>query len=868
MAIFPGPTFASSLSGASRRRLLRRRVCSAGLFLLAAAMAGAADPGRVSYAREVLPVLADHCFACHGFDAAKRKAGLRLDVVEGATARLESGVSAIVPGRPGESELIARIVSEDTEEAMPPAEKGQALTAAQRDVLRRWIEQGARYEAHWAYQAPQAGAPPEATKPTPGRLQPIDAFVRARLSDEGLTPAPAADRATLLRRVTFDLTGLPPSPLEVDAFLQDRRSDAYERVVDRLLASEHFGERWARWWLDLAHYADSDGYLQDFLRPVAWRYRQWVVDAFNRDQPFDQFTIEQLAGDLLPDATISQQMGTGFLRNTLSNREGGAELEEFRVNQVVDRTATVATTWLGLTMACAQCHDHKFDAISQREYYQLYAFFNSADEVNLDAPLPGEREAFAAAKPDHDRKRAALLAPRAAEIAALQEDWERMILFTESNPGVDFAWDRTLELLGLQWGQNLGEGQLEGLNLIKLPSERRIADQRDRLLDYFLATGARSYPEQFKALGLAELGKKLEALTRALPPVTRAPAMRTFPTPRPTHLHIRGDFRRPGPEVRPGTPAILPPLPSGAPDRLALARWLVAPEHPLTARVTVNRLWQELFGRGLVATAENFGVRGERPSHPELLDWLAFDFQRGRWSVKALLRQIVLTETYRQSSAARPELAARDPQNVLLARQVRLRLPGESVRDAALAASGLLTRTVGGPSVKPPQPASVSREGYRNLWQPSPGADRYRRGLYTFLQRTSPFAQFVTFDLPDTSRSCTGRARSNTPLQALNLLNDPVFLEAAAALADRVRREAGGTDAARLDRAFLLTLGRAPRAAETERLVAYLSQQRALFAADPAAERELMAEAPPGLEPAWVALASVLLNLDEFITRE
>jgi hypothetical protein len=282
----------------------------------------------------------------------------------------------------------------------------------------------------------------------------------------------------------------------------------------------------------------------------------------------------------------------------------------------------------------------------------------------------------------------------------------------------------------------------------------------------------------------------------------------------------------------------------------------------------VNRLWQELFGRGLVATAENFGVRGERPSHPELLDWLAFDFQRGRWSVKALLRQIVLTETYRQSSAARSELAARDPQNVLLARQVRLRLPGESVRDAALAASGLLTRTVGGPSVKPPQPASVSREGYRNLWQPSPGADRYRRGLYTFLQRTSPFAQFVTFDLPDTSRSCTGRARSNTPLQALNLLNDPVFLEAAAALADRVRREAGGTDAARLDRAFLLTLGRAPRAAETERLVAYLSQQRALFAADPAAERELMAEAPPGLEPAWVALASVLLNLDEFITRE
>ncbi len=831
--------------------------------LPSAHIANAADPVR--YNRDVLPILAEHCFVCHGFDKGHRKAGLRLDSAAGATEKLESGNQAIVPGKPDDSELVLRILSSDPNEIMPPPQVGKALSADQKETLKRWIQEGAKYEPHWAYVAPQRVEPPQIA----GSDQPIDRFVRARLAKEAVAPAPEADRATLIRRLSLDLTGLPPTPLELDAFLSDSRPDAYERVVDRLLASEHFGERWARWWLDLAHYGDSDGYLQDFLRPVAWRYRQWVVDALNRDQPFDQFTIEQLAGDLLPNATVSQRMGTGFLRNTLSNREGGADLEEFRVNQVLDRVATFGTTWLALTTGCAQCHDHKFDAISHVEFYQLYAFFNNADEANVNAPLPGERAAYEAARPEYDRKRAELLAPLAEKIAELQVEWEKKILYTEAHPNEDFSWDRTLELLGLQWGQNLGEGQLEGLNIIKTPIEQRTQDQKERLLDYFLRSPPPAYTTKFSELKLNELSAKLDALTKQLPVVTRAPAMMTFPTARTTHVHLRGEYLKRGEVVQPGTLAALPPLKAaGDVDRLALARWLTSPDHPLTARVAVNRLWQELFGRGIVGTSENFGVRGDRPSHPELLDWLALEFIREGWSVKAMLRQIVLSQTYRQSSAARPELANLDPQNKLIARQSRLRLSGESVRDAALSVSGLLNRNIGGPPVKPPQPASVSKEGYSNQWVTSPGADRYRRGLYTFLQRTSPFAQFVTFDLPDASRSCTRRERSNTPLQALNLLNDPVFLETAQALAGRVIREARGNDEKRLNHAFLLVLSRQPNTEEAQRLLAYLQQQRTLFATDPESARELSQEAAPGTDPAWIALASVLLNLDEFINRE
>ncbi len=388
------------------RRL--RAAAAAAALMMPGVDARAEVSAIVRYNQDVLPILAENCFACHGFDKAKRKAGLRLDLAEGATAELESGARAIVPGKVVESELIARIHTDDVEDLMPPKKTGKHLTPAQKETLRRWVEQGARYEPHWALLPPQRIEPPEVA----GAARPIDRFVRARLAEKKIAPAAEADRHTLIRRLSLDLTGLPPSPLEVDAFVNDARSDAYERVVDRLLASPHFGERWARWWLDLAHYADSDGYLQDFIRPVAWRYRQWVVEAFNRDLPFDQFTIEQLAGDLLPNATVSQTIATGFLRNTLSNREGGADLEEYRVRQVIDRAATTATTWLGLTFACAECHDHKFDAISQREFYQFYAFFNEADEVNIDAPLPGEREPWERAKAEYDRQRAELARAR------------------------------------------------------------------------------------------------------------------------------------------------------------------------------------------------------------------------------------------------------------------------------------------------------------------------------------------------------------------------------------------------------------------------------------------------------------------------
>jgi hypothetical protein len=436
----------------------------------------------VQFNRDVLPILAEHCFACHGSDTASRQAGLRLDQRACSTQELESGARAIVPGNVEESELWRRVTSPNPDLRMPPAEAAHKLAVAQLDTLRRWIERGAEYEPHWAFTKPKRIEPPDVA----GCDQSIDRFIRSRLAALGISPAPRAERATLIRRVTLDLTGLPPSPLEVDAFVSDSRAEAYELVVNRLLGSEHFGERWARWWLDLAHYADSDGYLQDFLRPVAWRYRQWVVDAFNRDLPFDQFTVQQLAGDLLPNATISQRIGTGFLRNTLSNREGGADLEEYRVNQVLDRTVTLGTTWLALTIGCAQCHDHKFDALSQREFYQLYAFFNNADEVNFNAPLPGERELYEAARKEYDRQRAELLVPIAARLAELQAAWEQKILHTEAHPGEDFAWDRTLELLGLQWGQNLGEGQLEGLAIIKTPVAQRTLDQQQRLQDYFL----------------------------------------------------------------------------------------------------------------------------------------------------------------------------------------------------------------------------------------------------------------------------------------------------------------------------------------------------------------------------------------------
>lgn len=726
-------------------------------------------------------------------------------------------------------------------------------------------------DPHWAYQPIRRPELPSVANEAWVR-RPVDRFVLAALEAAGVVPSPEAEPTTLLRRVTLDLIGLPPTPAEVRAFLRDHRPDAYERVVDRLLESPHYGERWARPWLDLCHFAESDGYLTDQLRPTAWRYRDWLIRALNQDMPFDQFTVEQLAGDLLPDATIDQRIATGFMRQTLSNREGGADLEEFRALQTVDRTSLLGTVFLGLTVECAQCHDHKYEEISQREFFELYAFFDNADEVNIDAPLPGELQPLLTALPTYVARRAELLAPVQAEIDELQKRWEQKLLAAYRRPGRDHVWDRQWELLGLVWGGGEGEGQLEGTQIVKLDWSRRAPIQQSRLLDYFLKSGEVIDPSAFARLQLGELSSQLENLRKTLPPVTRAPAMRQTQTPRTTHVHEGGDFRARGIAVRPNTPAVLPPLPEGGPpDRLALARWLVAETHPLSARVEANRAWQEMFGRGLVATSADFGTQGERPTHPRLLDWLAAKFRDGGWSRKQLHREIVTSAVYRQSSRSRRDID--DPDNRLLARQRGLRFSAEQVRDAALAASGLLSRRVGGPSVFPPQPESVADEGFDVDWPVSAGEDRYRRGLYTFTRRQAPYAQHVTFDGADPSRSCSRRQRSNTPLQALTLLNDPVFVEAAQALAGRALQSTNGRFDRCIEQIYLLCLGRGPHALEVKRLREYWEQQVGLFASDEVGARGML---PAPNDPdravreaaAWTSLCSVVLNSHEFITRE
>lgn len=732
-------------------------------------------------------------------------------------------------------------------------------------------------DQHWSFQPIRRPPLPVRQGGAPG-VNPIDDFVRAKLAAQGLPPSPEADRETLARRVTIDLTGLPPTPYQLQAFLADKRPGAYQRFVERLLASPRYGERWARPWLDLCHYGDTDGYLTDQLRPVAWRYRQWLIDALNDDLPLDQLTIQQLAGDLLPHPTNAQRIATGFLRQTLSNREGGAEPEEFRVLQVVDRVEMTAATWLGLTVGCARCHDHFYDDIPQRDFYQLYAFFNNVDEVNFDAPLPEQAGPYAAALPDYARRRRAAVDAVGPALDKLQEQWELRLLRAKRNPGEDAHWDRQWELLGLVWGGGKGEGQLEGVEIVKLPRSRRTQTQRDDLLDYFLRTPGDIDPQQFKQLKLSELRGRLNELRSGLPEMARAATVRHAQVVRATRLHVRGDFRQPGELVRPGTPSCLPRRRVVSRDhadlsstRLDLARWLVSTDNPLTARVMVNRMWEQLFGSGLVATSEDFGVRGEPPSHPLLLDWLAAELASQGWSVKSMHRLIVTSATYRQSSRPRPELQRADEENRLLGRQNSLRVPAEAVRDMSLAAAGLLSGKMGGPGVKPPQPLRVIMEAFDNkTWEPSDGEDRYRRGIYTFVIRTAPYAQGAIFDAPNPSRVCTRRERSNTPLQALTLLNDAVFFEAAQSLAARLIA-AGGSRDERIDQAFLRCLSRRPKSAERRLLHAYLDNFAAQLADDAAAKiaRGTHLERFQPREAAlWTGLASVVLNLHEFITRD
>ncbi|MGD1071861.1 MAG: PSD1 and planctomycete cytochrome C domain-containing protein [Bryobacteraceae bacterium] len=776
--------------------------------------------GKVDFARDIQPIFEQRCEGCHG--PKQHLAGLRFD-------DRESARRVILPGHAADSRLI-QMVKGATGKVMPPV--GAKLSGVQIATLTRWIDQGADWPSnatiapHWAW---QPVGHPSGT---------IDSFILARLAKENITPSPEADRATLLRRLSLDLTGLPPTPQETAEFLEDQRPDAWARQVDRLLASPHYGEKWARYWLDLAHYADSDGFEKDLERAWSWRYRDWVIDAYNRDLPYDRFVTLQLAGDEIPGATVEDRIATGFYRNTLTNRESGVDPREARFDQLVDRVGTTATVFLGLTLRCAQCHDHKFDPLKQRDFYRMLAYFNGADEANIEAPLPGEPGLYLRARPEYDRKRTALLAEY--DIPELQEQWEQDMVSAMDDPGKHTDWD--FQVTEMRSGFDHADRVLH-----TPPAERSELDRR-RLTARFIATpGPRVAADKALMAKLNELDTKLSALNKSFPALSMAYVMEDRADYGPAHIALRGDYKNPGAEVQPGVPEFLPGSDKPLPTRLDLARWIVAPENPLTARVAVNRIWQELFGRGLVSTSDDFGTQGDKPSHPELLDWLAGEYRNLGWSNKALIREIVLSSSYRRSSNARPDLEQKDPANALLARQSRLRLPAELIRDQALAVSGLLDTDVGGPSIKPFQPAGVAELGFGrkyNLWTESPGREKYRRGLYIHYQRSTPYPFLVNFDEPDSTLACTRRGVSNTALQALDLLNDPVFFEAAQALAHRIETEARGDFKARLDFAYRITLNRDPTDKETVRLAQLYEAQ------------------------SWEGVSRIILNLDEFITRE
>jgi hypothetical protein len=753
---------------------------------------------EINYSRDIRPILSAKCWHCHGPDAKARQGELRLDQQLSAHARRESG-TAIVPGFPEQSLLIQRIMDVDPEVHMPPVEQPRQLTAREVELLKRWVSQGGSYEKHWAFEPPVRPAVPAVSIPGLARNA-IDRFVLRQLALEGLAPSPEADRRTLIRRLSLDLTGLPPGPGAVDRFVSDAQPAAYERLVDRLLASPQYGERMALTWLDAARFADSGGYQGDILRSM-WLWRDWVIKAYNSNMPFDQFTIEQLAGDLLPAPTEAQRIATGFNRNHRINDEDGIVLEEFRVEYVADRVETTGTVWLGLTLVCAKCHDHKYDAITQQDYYRFFAFFNNITE---------EGRGHGNAPP--------LLRKLSASVKA--------------------------QIMGLD-------------EKISLEKEKET---------------------------LAALQKKRGQLLAAAPSVM---VMQEREVRRPTHVLIRGAYDRPGEIVQPGFLPVVTPVVNSRPsvqegetlNRLDLARWIMHPDNPLTARVVVNRYWRNYFGRGLVESLEDFGSQGVVPTNRELLDWLATEFVRTRWDVKGMQRLIVTSATYRQASVGSAELVRRDPENRLLGRAARFRLPAETLRDQALAAAGLLIRQVGGPSVKPYQPPGLWNElaSASRKYEQGKGADLYRRSMYTFIRRTIAPPAMTTIDAPNREICIMRRPRTNTPTQALVLMNDPQLVEAARALAElTLRGQVGQPDAAAVSRMLERVLARPGRRAELEILTRSLQHYRQRYRADPGAAEKMIAigESRPagGLEAvelaAWTVLANLVLNLDETLTRE
>lgn len=730
-----------------------------------------AQDAAPSFGRDVRPILSRHCFRCHGPDDAARQADLRLDQSEAATARRDDGGRGLVPSQPDQSLVWKRVTSEDPDLRMPPVEVSpHGVTEAERAVLRRWIEAGATYEPHWSFQPP-AEAPLPKLSANEAAVDPIDLWVRHALERKGLSPSEPAEPSVLARRVALDLIGLPPPGRTLEAYLADPTDAAFSSYVDGLLASPHFGEKWARYWLDLARYADTKGYEKDDRRTI-WPWRDWVIRALNDDYPLDRFSLEQLAGDLLPDARTEQRLATAFHRNTMNNDEGGTDDEEFRVAAVIDRTNTTFEIWMGLTLGCAQCHTHKFDPITHQDYYRVFAIFNQT----ADADQPDERPTLRVAVRSDGRA-----------VAPMDSGAEEV-----------------------------------GPSAIEVPILREVEASKRRR----------------------------------------------------SHRLVLGNFLSPADPVSPGLPRFLG-APASVTDRLALAQWLFSAQNPLTARVLVNRVWEQLFGRGIVATVEDFGTAGAYPTHPELLDHLAVEFRAQGFHLKRLLRTIVLSRTYRQSSTVRAA-DQRDPENVFLARGPRLRLDGEQIRDQALTASGLLNPRMFGPPVFPYQPPGLWKMIYSNDdWRTSPGSERHRRALYTFWRRTIPYASLETFDAPSREFCASRRLRTNTPLQAYVTLNDPAFTEAAQALA-RTTIETSDRDATRLDWMFQRVLVRRPLATELEDLTAHLAAARAWAKANPDAAKQVATDPlgplPAGPDPleaaAWTSLARVVLNLDAALTKE
>jgi len=991
-------------------------------FLLAGggAVADGAPPPP-DWNRDVKPILSQKCFACHGPDARARKAGLRLDVEADAVRPRAQGRRAVDPGNPRASILLERIHETDPSAVMPPPDTGKALSAAEKDVLRTWIDGGAVWKPHWSLIPPERPPLPRPSLEGWARNG-IDLFILERLEKEGLRPSPEANRARLLRRITLDLTGLPPEIHELEAFLADRSEDAYEKVVDRLLASKHFGERMALDWLDLARFADSDGYHQDIHRSM-WQYRDWVVRAFNDGKPFDEFTIEQLAGDLLPGATIEQKIATAFQRNTMSTTEAGADAEEYLSKYVVDRVSTTGTVWLGLTLGCAECHDHKYDPITQKDFYRLYDFYNQVPEKGLDAdpappflrvPSPAQSlelertsgrlaevstklEAALAARGASPDPEQALWESEAARVEAPELPWKAGTWslvgpFPETGAGaidVELPPESRLDLkdtyedgalawreepaikdgvvyrlpgeAGVYYFTRVLEGRSElsgsmrhrlwigGAGALKAwwngapvisrsgerwapqyqepaevdfrPGENRIlvkvANRLEAASIYFAAHEHAADPELggarkllakppaertaaesafVRRAFLARRDPEVRRLVRESADLTEAKAAldRSIPTirvmedmaePRATHLLLRGDYRARGERVASGVPAAIPPAEGPVEpgkkrlDRLDLARWLVHPRNPLVPRVLVNRWWQTLFGKGLVKASNDFGAQGDLPSHPELLDWLAVELVEKRWAVKPMLRMLVTSATYRQDSTWTPELLAKDPENRLLARMSRLRLPAETIRDTALAAAGLFDRTrePGGPSVRPYQPPRLWEDKGFQRYVQSRGADLYRRSLYVYRKRSVPSPLLTTFDAPSREVCTARRDTTCTPLQAFITLNETTYLEAARVLAERAIRDGGQDPGARIRLLFLRALAREPDAGEARVLASLAADLRAAYEKDPAAAGEELLghgawprarDLDPRELAAWAAVASSVLNLDEMVTRE